>query len=61
MQRFSDMMEEMCHLVATKHSGSLKGEHGTGEAERAESGMFVGVGRMATARRRNGLQCRARS
>ncbi|PNW82667.1 hypothetical protein CHLRE_06g288700v5 [Chlamydomonas reinhardtii] len=30
VQRFSDMMEEMCHLVATKHSGSLKGEHGTG-------------------------------
>lgn len=23
-------MEEMCYLVATKHSGSLKGEHGTG-------------------------------
>jgi D-lactate dehydrogenase len=23
-------MEEMCHIVATKHSGSLKGEHGTG-------------------------------
>ena len=20
----------MCHIVATKHSGSLKGEHGTG-------------------------------
>ncbi|GAX77289.1 hypothetical protein CEUSTIGMA_g4735.t1 [Chlamydomonas eustigma] len=30
VQRFSDMMEEMCHIVATKHSGSLKGEHGTG-------------------------------
>lgn len=30
MQRFSDMMEEMCYIVATKHSGSLKGEHGTG-------------------------------
>lgn len=24
------MMEEMCYIVATKHSGSLKGEHGTG-------------------------------
>jgi len=24
------MMEEMCWIVATKHSGSLKGEHGTG-------------------------------
>lgn len=30
MQRFSDMMEEMCYIVATKNSGSLKGEHGTG-------------------------------
>ena len=30
VQRFSDMMEEMCYIVATKHSGSLKGEHGTG-------------------------------
>lgn len=30
VQRFSDMMDEMCHIVATKHSGSLKGEHGTG-------------------------------
>ncbi|MEW5310312.1 MAG: hypothetical protein WDW38_002124 [Sanguina aurantia] len=30
VQRFGDMMEEMCYLVATKHSGSLKGEHGTG-------------------------------
>lgn len=30
VQRFSDMMEEMCWIVATKHSGSLKGEHGTG-------------------------------
>lgn len=30
VQRFSDMMDEMCWLVATKHSGSLKGEHGTG-------------------------------
>ncbi|KAF8056389.1 glcD [Scenedesmus sp. PABB004] len=30
VQRFSDVMEEMCHIVATKHSGSLKGEHGTG-------------------------------
>lgn len=24
VQRFSDMMEEMCYIVATKHSGSLK-------------------------------------
>ncbi len=24
------MMEELCYIVATKHSGSLKGEHGTG-------------------------------
>lgn len=24
------MMEEMCYIVATKNSGSLKGEHGTG-------------------------------
>lgn len=30
VQRFSDMMEEMAYIVATKHSGSLKGEHGTG-------------------------------
>jgi hypothetical protein len=30
VQRFADMMEELCHLVATKHSGSLKAEHGTG-------------------------------
>ncbi len=30
MQRFADMMEEMCYIVATKNSGSLKGEHGTG-------------------------------
>lgn len=30
VQRFSDLMEEMCTIVATKHSGSLKGEHGTG-------------------------------
>lgn len=32
VQRFADMMEELCWVVATKHSGSLKGEHGTGEA-----------------------------
>ena len=25
VQRFTDMFEEMCYLVATKHSGSLKG------------------------------------
>jgi D-lactate dehydrogenase len=30
VQRFNDMMEEMCWIVATKHGGSLKGEHGTG-------------------------------
>lgn len=30
VQRFGDLMEEMCYIVATKHSGSLKGEHGTG-------------------------------
>jgi len=30
VQRFSNLMEEMCHIVANKHSGSLKGEHGTG-------------------------------
>lgn len=30
VQRFGDMMDEMCYIVATKHGGSLKGEHGTG-------------------------------
>ena len=30
VQRFADIMEEMCHIVANKHGGSLKGEHGTG-------------------------------
>eukprot|EP01025_Chloroclados_australasicus_P005936 TRINITY_DN1193_c0_g1_i4.p1 TRINITY_DN1193_c0_g1~~TRINITY_DN1193_c0_g1_i4.p1 ORF type:complete len:1085 (-),score=158.95 TRINITY_DN1193_c0_g1_i4:277-3531(-) len=30
VQRFEKLMEEMCYIVATKHSGSLKGEHGTG-------------------------------
>uniref|UniRef100_A0A061R4J9 D-lactate dehydrogenase (cytochrome) n=3 Tax=Tetraselmis sp. GSL018 TaxID=582737 RepID=A0A061R4J9_9CHLO len=30
VKRFGDMMDEMCHIVATKHSGSLKGEHSTG-------------------------------
>ncbi len=24
VQRFSNMMDEMCYIVATKHSGSLK-------------------------------------
>ncbi len=24
------MFDELCYIVATKHSGSLKGEHGTG-------------------------------
>ncbi|KAK9807175.1 hypothetical protein WJX73_004038 [Symbiochloris irregularis] len=28
--RFGKLMDEMCYIVATKHSGSLKGEHGTG-------------------------------
>ena len=27
VQRFSDMMDEMCYIVATKHSGSLKVSH----------------------------------
>lgn len=30
VKRFHDMFDEMCYIVATKHSGSLKGEHGTG-------------------------------
>lgn len=30
VQRFHAMFDELCHIVATKHSGSLKGEHGTG-------------------------------
>ena len=30
VQRFSDMMTEMCEIVAEKHHGSLKAEHGTG-------------------------------
>ena len=30
IKRFSDMMDEMCYIVATKHGGSLKAEHGTG-------------------------------
>lgn len=30
VQRFSDVMDEMAYIVATKHSGSLKGEHSTG-------------------------------
>ncbi len=30
VRRFHAMMEEMCHIVAVKHGGSLKGEHGTG-------------------------------
>ena len=29
IKRFSDMMDEMCYIVATKHGGSLKAEHGT--------------------------------
>eukprot|EP00887_Chlorella_sp_A99_P004004 scaffold11.g4004.t1 len=30
VKRFQDMFDELCYIVATKHSGSLKGEHGTG-------------------------------
>jgi len=30
VERFSSLMSEMSYIVATKHSGSLKGEHGTG-------------------------------
>ncbi|KAK9843234.1 hypothetical protein WJX74_009043 [Apatococcus lobatus] len=30
VKRFSDLIDELCFIVATKHSGSLKGEHGTG-------------------------------
>ncbi|CAG9465318.1 unnamed protein product [Pedinophyceae sp. YPF-701] len=30
VERFRKMMDEMCYIVATKHGGSLKGEHGTG-------------------------------
>jgi len=30
VNRFEKMMEELCDIVANKHSGSLKGEHGTG-------------------------------
>lgn len=30
VQRFQDMMDEMCYIVAVKHGGSLKAEHGTG-------------------------------
>jgi len=30
VKRFQDMMDEMCYIVAVKHRGSLKGEHGTG-------------------------------
>ena len=32
VERFDALVEEMCYIVATKHSGSLKGEHGTGRA-----------------------------
>eukprot|EP00884_Botryococcus_braunii_P003109 jgi/Botrbrau1/1279/Bobra.0163s0062.1 len=28
--KYGDMMQELAHIVATKYSGSLKGEHGTG-------------------------------
>lgn len=30
VKRFQDMMDEMCYIVAVKHGGSLKAEHGTG-------------------------------
>eukprot|EP01025_Chloroclados_australasicus_P005935 TRINITY_DN1193_c0_g1_i3.p1 TRINITY_DN1193_c0_g1~~TRINITY_DN1193_c0_g1_i3.p1 ORF type:complete len:1087 (-),score=151.26 TRINITY_DN1193_c0_g1_i3:409-3669(-) len=30
VKRFEKLMDELCYIVATKHSGSLKGEHGTG-------------------------------
>ena len=30
LQQFSDMMQDMCEIVALKYGGSLKGEHGTG-------------------------------
>lgn len=30
VQRFSELMSDMGYIVATKHQGSLKGEHGTG-------------------------------
>lgn len=30
VERFRQLMDEMAYIVATKHSGSLKGEHGTG-------------------------------
>jgi len=30
VERFSELMSEMSYIVATKHGGSLKGEHGTG-------------------------------
>ena len=30
VERFGSLMAEMCYIVATKYSGSLKGEHGTG-------------------------------
>lgn len=30
VSRFHKMFDELCYIVATKHSGSLKAEHGTG-------------------------------
>ena len=30
LDQFSDMMDDMCNIVAVKYGGSLKGEHGTG-------------------------------
>lgn len=52
VQRFHAMFDELCYIVATKHSGSLKGEHGTGrnvapyvEMEWGEWGLSVCVRR----------------
>mmetsp|Transcript_55356 Transcript_55356/g.152422 ORF Transcript_55356/g.152422 Transcript_55356/m.152422 type:complete len:956 (-) Transcript_55356:423-3290(-) len=30
LEQYSNMMQEMCEIVAEKYNGSLKGEHGTG-------------------------------
>ena len=44
VQRFSDMMDEMCYIVATKHSGSLKARVCLGRARGGESSSpCVGV------------------
>ena len=48
VQRFHVMFDELCHIVATKHSGSLKGEHGTGRNiapyVEMEWGEWLGLG-----------------